>query len=174
MTIDIERLKHDETLWPEGATHVGSDTRDGVCFYKLHKDGFKFLYAKKRHPPWWKEVVGLPVHGPLIPRPEPQAAEWDGEGLPPVGELVELKVFQAREEVWRTAEVVGYWEGAVVMVDLAVNVAVKEKKPNYRPIRIKEQRLRDELADLINKNGMCLSGELANKILSHYTLEPKQ
>lgn len=92
MTIDIERLKHDLGYWnsvaPEGATHYGE--RGGSLmpgWYKpsLDKQGAYLFASESSH--YWKRAEAFERRA-LIPRPSPT---WNGEGLPPVGNVVAYK-----------------------------------------------------------------------------------
>lgn len=116
MDIDIERLKVDESLWPEG----------------------KWYWCGR---PW---VRGFHSdHEPCsecIPRPT--NPEWV-DGLPPVGRLVEGFINYGASTKWRKCEVLKHANGeAAVYAENRFLAWCKE----FRPIQTPEQRRREELA----------------------------
>jgi len=81
--MDVERLKVDESLWPEWATHAGRDGKRRVCWYAdiddngnaVHPDGYRFKYSGTRIPVC--RNLGKVSHFDLIPRPT--KTEWTPE-----------------------------------------------------------------------------------------------
>ena len=102
----------------------------------------------------------------------PTKQEWDGEAFPiPSGAKCEVQmgsfwypgtvIASTTEAAWFKSDHDGdFW---TIMNGLSI-----------RPLRTKEQRERDELADLIKNSGACWSKDIAEVILSKYNLEPKQ
>ena len=103
-----------------------------------------------------------------IPDGQPAVPEWDGEGLPPVGCECEVKC-------------AGYWVRAKVVHVTAIGsvvcemtdefrgkVRVNHNQDYFRPLRTREQRERDELAEFL---GQCVEmrktfGQMAEEIIA--------
>lgn len=130
MTIDWSKA-------PEGATHAAFTGGPGGhhVWYMIRDDGYDFVYSTDMER-GFRKGTGSPGHSPLIERP----SGWNGEGLPPVGEVIE----------WLDGEflpvvVVGHHQGAVVAVDQNDPRRVFiGKKPCYRPLRTPEQIAAEE------------------------------
>lgn len=124
---------------------------------------------------WWKDICGkrffchagqdewkethanaFGLHG-FVYRPDSaQGAAWSGEGLPPVGEIIEWL-----DGKFLKAVVVGHHQGAVVAVDdddpRRVFIG---KKPCYRPLRTPEQIAAEEREKAIEE--MARIGTMAD------------
>jgi hypothetical protein len=93
------------------------------------------------------------------------SAEWDGEGLPPVGAMCER---QYGSKVYRV-EVVGYHEGTVVVFQLDASPDYTDFHPNcLKPLRTQAERERDDLAEAL---GNCVKmrttfGEMVDVIIA--------
>jgi len=121
---------------PEGATHYMPDSDkhyacwvkiEGVNHFTMLADGFDKEWELDNKD--WEYIS-------LIPR---QCA-WTGEGLPPVGEIIEWL-----DGKFLKAVVVGHQQGAVVAVaDDDPRSDLIGKKPCYRPLRTPEQIAAEE------------------------------
>jgi len=99
----------------------------------------------------------------MVPCPTEQPVEptWNGEGLPPCGvnactsggECVVIGVDENKGEV-----AVQWNDGELGVVPSSV----------VRPIRTKEQRVKAELAELIESHGSMSAGVIAESIVEHY------
>ena len=147
MGVDIERLKADESLWPDGAEYCDHEGD----FYQF------FALAGMR---WFRLVGGKWLrHGPALPplsfpRPKPAddwvdgLPEWDGQGLPPSG--IDCEVwFDDGRECWHKARVL--CEHSIENNLMAV---VLEHEPHenklmwvdqFRPLRTRAEREREEV-----------------------------
>lgn len=155
--IDIERLKVDESLWPEGATHYIID-ESGILKSEFHvetHEGFKELDSKAH---WPKESPDINI----IPRPTKQ--EWEG-GLPNPGDLVRHP---------RYAEPCTLkWIGkAMCVIESNFGDEYFAAVEDLEPPKSKEQRQREELERLVFAYS-DFSEEIADDILSRYNLEEK-
>jgi len=161
MDIDIERLKVDKSLWPEGAMWAVISKSKKVRFYGN---------------------VDESIEDSCIPRPpkKAQEAEWDGSGLPPVG--VECELLRGKE--WVPVEITGKGKRVTVFRRLC-NAGLEEiteaDATEFRTIRTKQQRQREELKAFLSEsvcssNGMNkhqIMGDLTDAILSKYNLTEK-
>lgn len=125
MDIDLKRLATDAAYWdevaPEGASH----------WCTLHK---KWIY----NPDWRDDCC--------IPRPtKPAAPEWDGKGYPPVGCICECLF---NDEWSKVAVLAHHGDESWVKRPRKTHIVSKGMGNEFRPIRTKEQRLRDELASI--------------------------
>lgn len=113
---------------PEGATHFRHD--DPQCSWRMLKDGVWHAWFGGK----WMTVTGSAEHLYV------ERQTWSGEGLPPVGEIIEWL-----DGKFLKAVVVGHHQGAVVAVDdddpRRVFIG---KKPCYRPFRTPEQIAAEE------------------------------
>lgn len=117
MVIDIERLKVDESLWPDGATHY--------C-----EQSGKF------------GMVAEAMRCCCIPRPKP-AAEWV-DGLPPVGCECEGFINYGASTKWRKCEVLKHNNGeAAVHAENRFLAWCKE----FRPIRTQAEIGQEEAVE---------------------------
>lgn len=111
----------------------------------------------------------------------PTTPAWNGEGLPPVGCECEVKWDDGRES----------WHHGTVLCphsrDKGVMAAVLHHEPHedrlvwadkFRPLRTPEQRLREELEDLMKGNDFFvpswIRGRLADAILAKYELKERE
>lgn len=137
---------------PEGATHcapaVGTNSRP--VFWRVTGGVARECWAMamdfssvRDHFTYGPDGCMGYFHECAIERPAP----WAGEGLPPVGEIIE----------WLDGEylpviVVGHHQGAVVAVDEDDPRRVFiGKKPCYRPIRTPEQIAAEEREKEVNR-----------------------
>lgn len=167
MSIDIERLKVDESLWPEGATHYSFWVEE---FFKLENGEF------------WVDNNGIEWVQAFIPRPT--SPEWVN-GLPPVG--CECEINPHGE--WFKATVHGYGKNKFLaeispfQKDSDGDVINGEhaywtESTKFRPIRTPEEKQREELAGLVysalDKNIYMEDCEaVIEAILSKYNLTEK-
>lgn len=172
MSIDIERLKNDREYWdsvaPEGATHYAKSGN----WWKLGENGWSLFKSGR-----WVEIPSFPLLAIERPPEKLQAVEWDGTGLPPVGCECEVKAWAAS---WFTCAVLAHDGESVVcrMGDDYPNSAYDGfTDAEFRPIRTKEQRERDDLIEVIRGTKVMVKGSgesaISDAILSHYNLEPK-
>lgn len=170
MTIDIERLKVDREYWdsvaPEGATAYDDQY---VAPWRKSDEGCEFYFSEALKN--WVSTIRKDCA--RIPRPEPRQVEWDGEGLPPVG--CECEVYPYFEKCRICCE----YDGGVIVHNLHDDGFFHAKNDGKYRFRTKEQRERDELAGLIHRSHIhpvtpCHAGKIADAILAHYNLEPKQ
>jgi len=143
----------DPEFWkdaPEGATHWGvkhgayvggwySETGAGVWFWLPAENTRKDRIV-------WNGPLWRPHHPEdlLIPRPELENPEWDGEGLPPVGTVCEFS--RGSWCPWGAVEVIGHYKGRVAHVtetDFGPQVDFGEPSM-YRPLRSHRERVIDE------------------------------
>lgn len=179
--IDVQRLAVDREYWDSVASEQAE--------FALARDK-KVIAWSVGYPHCWSREV--------IPRPpkKAQEVEWDGEGLPPAG--CECEMTHGGMTGYSKVLVIGYYSttwaaaGRAVAVkcpDLfgakgdhvsAVNI---DETLIFRPIKTKQQRLRDELAlclqnsiEAITGNKFCdEDAELLadNLMLKGWTKEPK-
>jgi hypothetical protein len=151
--IDIERLKVDESLWPEGMTHYCPEAR---------------MFYRDNYP-----------QGPCcIPRPA--KTEWV-DGLPVVGTKCEIKTRSTSEWLPVTIKYISP-QGVVAETESGLDAFIScTNGPEYRPIKSGAERLKDELAALCKQkfnqqtssSNPCLWEQIASAILSKYNLTPK-
>lgn len=186
MNIDIEKLKVDESLWPDGATHFVPGATDGFSDVFWRVEGDKGVEA------WAVGMSGL-VHYPepssaydtmpeAIPRPtKPQAPEWDGEGLPPVGftqqdcELVGVEGFhQGFEVVAHKGVAAIVWGSYEDDPEGQVETLLAS---HFSPIRTKEERQREEikreLCQFLQSRLLRDCSNITESILNKYDLTRK-
>lgn len=144
MSIDIERLKVDESLWPEGAQYCCSLHQR---FHEKVREGLEHWY---------------------IPRPtKPKATEWDGEGYPPVGHQCEIWL---SPEAGYVPFVPDYYGKRFVVgrINEGREVARRLCKAKFRPLRTQRQIETEDLArdllDDLDPLGVNLSGNTAMAI----------
>lgn len=161
--IDLKRLAVDRGYWdsvaPGGATHCGA--KHGKAEWWMRKGGLVY----ERNGALWNERLMWPKN--LIPRPTKQ--EWEG-GLPPVGCECEF-VFN---RMWVSAKVVGYDGPACVVAIDGEGYEGSRNPSDFRPVKSQHERLRGELAHLIDENYGNSGAGIADAILSRYNLESKQ
>lgn len=185
--IDLKRLAEDREYWdqlgaPEDATHYTPETRNNrACWwinFSDQRDKALCLLADSNHDSWSMEDADEDERGVVIPRPQASEAEWV-DGLPPIGAVCEGMINYGSSTKWRTCEVLKHRKGqAAVLVDDPGFLAWCEQ---FRPIRTKEQRLRDELSETVRKayldGALNHAGGLAaivDKLISEgWTKEPK-
>lgn len=156
MKAPTEQQLNDPKWWdenaPEGATHYrapGGMYYGG--FYKREPDGEWYFFVDAQ----WEflEKPEKSAAHPLTPRPtKPQPQEWDGEGLPPVGCECELLRGRLTEPKWVPIKVTGRGERVTVFRRLSAAgfEEITEADPDeFRPLRTKEQRERDDLKEII-------------------------
>ena len=171
MDIDIERLKVDREYWSIasvlGSTYYDKETGlfcDEMGYYTKH--GFKLWSGI--NPKTYKP-------GRFIPRPaKAPEVEWDGSGLPPAGCECEVR---GDSDNWYKCKIIGHHGSrAVFFCDHWTPDSDYNASPasEFRPIRTKEQRQRDDLIAIIPHPGFSTKEEIAEAILSNYNLEPKQ
>lgn len=119
---------------PEGATHWQPENLMlRAAWIKEVKGIVYFWMPGAAH--WTEYDRDMDDLGDLVPRPADSTGAWTGEGLPPVGEIIEWL-----DGKFLKAVVVGHHKGAVVAVDdddpRRVFIG---KKPCYRPFRTPEQ-----------------------------------
>lgn len=133
---------------PEGATHWTPDNSVVCQFLKFDKKWFWFGegWVEYGHGDDWmaKQLSGV------ISRPE---ALWTGEGLPPVGAVVEASLPE-----WTGATVIahGYNFGFKVAV-LQVEDRIITKSDGLRPVRTPEQVAAEEREQEINEIASILT-----------------
>lgn len=166
MTIDIERLKWDESVWPGGATHW--------CVVNE-----RWIFDGGDNDPC------------CIPRPKPQPAnewvdgmpQWDGKECPPqIGSVCECTFAIEHHDTWHQGEVVFRGidpEGReFFIVDTKVYQACYRSLDHVRPLHTKAERQREELIKVMDdarRNGVAgdLLTMVADAILSKYNLTEK-
>ena len=151
--IDLKRLAEDREYWDEKA-----GTASHYC-------------------PSNRQFYDARLHSCCIPRPpqKAQEVEWT-DGL--AGYECECQSSRLGSAVWERCKVIGP-NGRFIVCLLIESGGFQQFEPRHlRPIRTKDQRLRDELAELIGEH-QELSGSFvtpentADAILSRYNLEPK-
>lgn len=112
-----------------------------------------------------------------IPRPAKEIeTEWDGKGLPPIG--CECEVKNTRGE-WRECLIVGYNKACTVFYCDSWTVGSDYDAfpaSEFRPIRTKEQRFRDELVvEIWGSSGVPkgMAANIVDAILAKYNLTEK-
>lgn len=96
--------------------------------------------------------------------------EWNGEGLPPVG--CECEVMMG--SYWYRCDVLGRdAHTALVRPKGLHDCWTINSGSDFRPIRTKEQREREELRNLINEHYNETAKKIADAILEKYTLTEK-
>lgn len=170
MDIDIERLKVDESLWPEGATHfVAGGSVFSDVFWRVEDDAGVEAWAVGmselvHYPdPFWP-YESLPK---MIPRPaKTQAPEWYGEFPPPIGSACECTFAIERNDRWHKGEVVLHGidpEGRrYFVVDTGAYQPCFRSVARVRPIRTKERRERDETIEAAERVIEFREGQVAN------------
>lgn len=136
--------REDQQLWGKAGILVDWDSRES------------HMAARPVPPPEPKQSTDIEIPAST---PTPPTAEWDGEGLPPVGCTCEFKT-PAAESGWANCLVMGYYEDLVWITahfkddddlysgkHLTMGVTLME----FRPLRTKEQREREELAEALSK-----------------------
>ena len=170
---------NDPRWWDENApidaTHLAFH-ETGRTWFKANEDGTPMLWHMRFDE--WREgfVYGSPVK--MIPRPTAQpkdAPPWNGEGLPPVG--CECECWDGEE--WHLGQSVGpYLGGWLCMLTNNRERPFVGTELDFRPLRTPEQRLRDELEDLMKGNDFFvpswIRGRLADAILAKYELKERE
>lgn len=169
--IDLKRLAEDREYWdqcgaPEGTTHyqIGSEWP----WEKVTKQDHYYWQDKT-----WYSLGRICLDEKTIPRPPQKEQEVESLGGWRTGDIVQTGPNSLRYKVeWAKGEDVLISEiGRPYEVNLT-------KWDMIIPGRTKEQRLRDELAELIGEH-QELSGSFvtpentADAIFSRYNLEPK-
>jgi hypothetical protein len=122
---------------PEGATHAGRAREGLICWYKISETGYYFFSYEPAgcdFEGWDCGDGSSPSHLPLIPRPLPT---WNGEGLPPVGTVCEMKDDRG---LWLKVEIIashaGYSHG---WSDVCAQNFFADDPQDFRPIRTAEK-----------------------------------
>ena len=181
--IDIERLKADADYWdevaPEGATTYDPTEEFGYPSFMKNTD-HEWKYFSRVHQKW------IPCTGgeidQFIHRPSKQ--EWDG-GLPPVGVECEYQLKHDEPHKWSRCVIEFIGDRHIVVKSWPDETmpefeqCFKKREVKFRPLKSQQERQREELVDTVcspgflSKDGSA-SWEIADAILSQYTLEPKQ
>lgn len=103
------------------------------------------------------------------------AQAWNGEGLPPVGMVVELDKLDMGG--WREVQILAHWTGDKRLCDVAIYMPLGENSPSvgqaiaecFRPIRTPEQIAAEERTKAVDEMLALDSypnGELAGGLMS--------
>jgi hypothetical protein len=123
---------------PSDATHAGIAGKL-TAWYKVCGDTIYYLYSDDfARGQDWDSVAGDPAHLPLIERQQ----AWNGQGLPPVGTVCEVDIWES----WYRCEVIAHFQqrcGMVAAFTVEVANGVKSLDAfgadSFRPIRTPEQ-----------------------------------
>lgn len=142
--------------WPEGATHycpecaAFDDLKYGEHWVK---DGF---YIKRGWVEWKVDTCRAPS-AVLIPLPT-KPAEWDGEGLPPVGVEVEFKYGSK----WIKCEVIALHKGRIVAVANETDAVGYLDQSDVRPIPSTAQIEAEKREATIDKAATAIRSQAAS------------
>lgn len=147
----VEILARELHEWPDGAAVAVQDLDRQVCF-NLASNGIVFRSAE------WGDLLarGLWCHSArmaslatdyataIVTREMweaeraklKRAVEWDGDGLPTIGSLCEVEIY---EQEWFKCTVVGHYEGRAAIVLANKETAHIANPDQLRPIRTPEQ-----------------------------------
>jgi hypothetical protein len=188
MSIDIERLKVDAAYFdevaPEGATHYSAETEEQFAAWWVNPDGeigmMDATLADKEGT--WRESLFFDerTKARAIPRPAKRSREWDVNGGSTPCSLVDDHPIRRIGELGNQVHNLGCeWQADENISDALGEIAFKlwEVEKQVR-LRTKEQRLRDELARLIEENWINDDGAHSGKsasaaILAKYELKER-
>lgn len=184
MTIDTKRLETDAAYWdevaPEGATHYDPVFNQFLLYFpcdvwnRWDCEGWAICHDPGPH-----------LKDKFIPRQiKPAETEWDGNSVIMPGQRLKARAEQGNP--WLTGTISYISSSGVVFSPDDGGNELFWRYINYtvefRPIRTKEQRQRDEISDVIAEAATLRAGtvladwqydHIADAILSRYAMEPK-
>jgi hypothetical protein len=135
---------------PEDATHWEPEN-DEYCESWMKKDGAVWFYFSPKFKIWRENI---PIEDwrikRMIPRPQVEPKEWNGEGLPPAGTVCEIS-----NNGHPFTQVKILYTGTIYcIVEKAENYEQHYYLHNliFRPIRSEEDRVVEEMAKVFNSN----------------------
>lgn len=132
--MDIEQLKVDESLWPEGASHWDMESELFVSSTHVYfPDG-------KRERPSRRTLANF---GRYIPRPTTK--QWDENGNPPLG--CECEFYDNASNEWERVFVVAYHcktGEAIFSESLTGGLLYYGGSSEFRPIKTAAERKKEE------------------------------
>ncbi|RQB97285.1 hypothetical protein [Pseudomonas aeruginosa] len=151
---------------PDGATHAGiipSRNRNTNVWYRdIDPVRGRYEYFSLMDESWHISG-GSPLAQELIPRPAesaPAALTWDGQGLPPVGTVCEIK---HRDIGWVRCEIVAHKSFSCGGLTLAIawideNTLDQSQGVRFRPIHTPDQIAAEEREKAVGDMAMSIQG----------------
>jgi hypothetical protein len=157
----LEEVAIDAPDWdnaPEDATHWEPENHEYVESW-MKKDGAVWFYFVPKDKAWRKtsDVENWRIKR-MIPRPQVEPKEWNGEGLPPTGTVCEMLHPGISEYGWQRVEIKAYFDDRVVVSGSpaiwgggfgAIHINSKLK---FRPIRSEEDQAVEEIAKILQND----------------------
>lgn len=152
--IDVERLKWDADYWdevaPEEATTYDPTKVFGYPSFMKNTD-HEWKYFSRVHQEWIPHTGG--ERDQFIPRPTKQ--EWEG-GLPTVDCKCQFIHPGIKSHGWQTGVIKAYFDDRVVIQSNpliwepnGIAVILIDSELKFRPLKSKQERQREELAELV-------------------------
>lgn len=135
----VELLARELEEWPEGADCVWQSEVDMEVYFGAGESCFEFFATEAADDRGYPDdAVGVTREEWVAERARlasTATAEWNGEGLPPVGTVCE---YHSKDNEWMVCEVVAHRNNAAVVLD-AHDQAELVTRQDFRPIRTQEQ-----------------------------------
>lgn len=135
---------------PEGATHFDTAAYRTKSFMKLENGAWYFWPPMSRAPEWsyWGADSVDADTDPFVPRPA--TAGWNGEGLPPVGTVCEVRGCMSHYQQWNKVTIFAV-RGKTVMFDMDDGRWGQTDSHEFRPLRTPEQIAAEERETELNR-----------------------
>jgi hypothetical protein len=155
LVVALEEVAIDAPDWdnaPEDATHWEPENDEYVESW-MKKDGDAWFYFSPKFKTWTEsdDIGGRRIKG-MIPRPQVEPKEWNGEGLPPVGVDVEYTYHRNGGECKGLCKIMAFNDGYVwFKPSCAKHKVMPIADISLRPLRSEEDRVVEELQAHIEK-----------------------
>jgi hypothetical protein len=181
LVVALDEAVNDAPDWdsaPKDATHWEPEN-DEYCESWMKKDGDIWFYFSPKFKIWVKsDDIAVRRIKLMIHRPQVEPKEWNGEGLPPVGTVCDVREPKNKFSCFSTWSQCTYLLTNIdklgkkqhVIKDHHGNVAIfyEESGVEFRPIRSEEDRAVEEIAKIL-QNDHQLVTDTYSKNLDYFT-----